>query len=150
MIVEQASIRRESPASSRLRPIASTSIDQVEEWHDVLERLTSWTIVVDFRDAVLRGDYPPGSQLSEVALAESLGVSRGTVREALRTLAESGLVEVFPHRGAFVPALTIQRAKEIYSLRMVLEPFAARLAYETGGWMRGSRGRPSVSARGGG
>ena len=89
-------------------------------------------VVKHIRDAVLRGDYPPGGQLSEVTLAESLGVSRGTVREALRALAESSLVQIIPHRGAFIPKLTVRRAREIYSLRMILEPFAARLAFENG------------------
>ena len=89
-------------------------------------------VVAYIHDAVLRGEYPPGSQLPELTLADRLQVSRGTVREALRALAEIGLVEVFPHRGAFVPELTVQRAREIYGLRMVLEPYAIEQAFEAG------------------
>ena len=84
-------------------------------------------------DAIVRGDYPPGSNLPEVALAKELDTSRGTVREALRTLAAGGLVEIIPHRGVFVSQLTVRATWEITSLRAILEPYAARLALEAAG-----------------
>lgn len=85
------------------------------------------------RDAIVRGDYAPGSRLPEIALAKELSTSRGTVREALRTLAESGLVEVVPHRGVFVSKLLVKATWEITSLRALLEPYAARLSAEACG-----------------
>lgn len=83
------------------------------------------------RQAILRGDYLPGDPLHEVELGKSFDISRGTVREALRQLQQEGLVEVFPHRGAFVTLLSSQKVKEIYTLRALLEPYAVRLAIES-------------------
>jgi len=92
---------------------------------------TLTAVVVDaIRDAILRGDMLPGRPLREVKLSEQLDVSRGTVRDALRQLQDDGLVEVVPHRGAFVRNLTPRTARELYTLRAVLEPYAVRLALE--------------------
>jgi DNA-binding GntR family transcriptional regulator len=88
------------------------------------------------REAVFKGRFQPGEPLTEVSLSESLGVSRGTVRGALRQLQREGLVEIVPHRGAFVRQLTPRVAEEVYSLRSVLEPLAVRLALERGGYRR--------------
>lgn len=83
-------------------------------------------------DAVIRGEFSPGEPLPEVPLAKRLQTSRGTVREALRGLQELGLVEIRAHRGAFVSELTVDRAREIVSLRALLESWAAKLAVESG------------------
>jgi DNA-binding GntR family transcriptional regulator len=56
------------------------------------------------------------------------------VREASRTLAEHGLVEVFPHRGVIVARLTARKAREIFTLRAELESYAVRLAVERGAY----------------
>ena len=85
----------------------------------------------NIQEAILRGDFAPGDALREADLSESMGVSRGTVREALRLLHQEGaLVEVIPHRGAFVIKLSVERAREIYTLRALLEPYAVRIAME--------------------
>jgi DNA-binding GntR family transcriptional regulator len=68
----------------------------------------------------------------EVFLASRFKTSRGTVREALRALSEHGLVEMHSRRGAAVPQLSPQRAREIFSLRAVLESFAVKLALTEG------------------
>ena len=70
--------------------------------------------------------------LPEVRLAEQLSTSRGTVREALRALHDVGLVEIRPHRGAFVTGLTARRATELFDLRAVLEPHAIKSAIQGG------------------
>jgi len=93
------------------------------------ETLTS-AVITHIRDAIVRGDIPPGSPLPEQALSAALATSRGTVREALRALSDTGLVEVFPHRGAFVSELTGHAAWEICSFRALLEPYASRLSVE--------------------
>ena len=80
----------------------------------------------------MRGEFPPGSALREVSLAGRFKASRGTVREALRALSEQGLVEMHSRRGAVVPQLSPQRAREIFSLRAVLESFAVKLALTEG------------------
>lgn len=77
-------------------------------------------------EAVIRGEYPPGTALPEVALAARFGVARGTVREALRQLQGEGFVEVFPHRGAFVASTSTNRVQELLTLRMLTEAYAAR------------------------
>ena len=94
------------------------------------ETLTS-AAIVHLRDAIVRGDFPPGFKLSEQALSARLEISRGTIREALRALTDTGLVQTFPHRGVFVSPLTARTAWEISSFRALLEPYGARLAIET-------------------
>jgi len=83
-------------------------------------------------EAIVRGEFLPGSALREVSLAGRFKASRGTVREALRALSEQGLVETHSRRGAAVPQLSPQRAREIFSLRAVLESFTVKLALTEG------------------
>lgn len=80
------------------------------------------------REAILRGHLKPGQHLDQNEIAEALNVSRSPVRDALRTLAVEGLVEVYPHRGAVVAELSTDELEEIYFIRGVLEGMAARLA----------------------
>lgn len=84
------------------------------------------------RDAVINGELAPGQQLSEANLAQTLGTSRGTVREAMRVLGNLGLVSRSAHRGPVVTLLTPVHANEIYTLRDLLESSAARMAAEGG------------------
>jgi DNA-binding GntR family transcriptional regulator len=76
----------------------------------------------------LRGEFPPASALGEVSLASRFKASRGTAREALRVLSKQGLVEMQSRRGGAVPPRSPERAREIFSLRALLEPFAVKLA----------------------
>jgi DNA-binding GntR family transcriptional regulator len=87
--------------------------------------LTS-AVVKHIQDLILTGEFPPGSALPEIPLSQRLGASRGTIREALRALAELGLVQLHARRGAVVSELSPQRAREIFSLRALLESFAVR------------------------
>ena len=89
-------------------------------------------VVIHIRDAVINGELAPGQQLAEASLAKTLGTSRGTVREAVRVLANLGLVSLSAHRSLSITMLTPQRAREIYTLRALLESFAARMAAEDG------------------
>lgn len=94
-----------------------------------LENLTLWERVHQkLREEILSNRLPPGTVLGEVALAESLGVSRGPVREALGRLAAEGLVTVRPRRGAVVSALSAREFLEAYQVREALEVLAIRLA----------------------
>lgn len=85
-------------------------------------------VYAHLREEILAGRIPPASVLQEVLLAESLGVSRGPVREALGALAAEGLVTITPRRGAVVTALTKRDFMEAYQVREMLEAQAARLA----------------------
>lgn len=85
----------------------------------------------NLRDAILAGRFPPGSRLVEANLARELQVSRGSVREGLAVLAKEGLVVTNPRHGKFVQPLDDSTVDEIYSLRRVLEPFAASRVVES-------------------
>jgi phosphonate utilization transcriptional regulator len=76
---------------------------------------------------ILSGPLQPGDKLNEADLAQRLGVSRGPVREALRTLEEAGLVRQERNRGAFVRDVTVEEALEIYAVRASLEEMTGRL-----------------------
>lgn len=90
---------------------------------------TRQEIIADrLRDAILRGIFRPGQRLDQNEIAQVFKVSRSPIREALRTLAAEGLVEVIPHHGAVVAELSLAEIEEILFLRGVLEGMAARLA----------------------
>ncbi|PZU25614.1 MAG: GntR family transcriptional regulator [Shinella sp.] len=77
------------------------------------------------RDGITSGRYAPGSRLVERELCEELGVSRTSLREALRKLEAEKLVEIVPHKGPVVASISLEEAREIYALRELLEGFAA-------------------------
>ena len=94
-----------------------------------LDHRTLWERVYDhLRDEILADRLEPGTVLNEVALAQSLGVSRGPVREALGRLAAEGLVTIRPRRGAVVRALSKEEFLDAYQVREALEVMAVRLA----------------------
>jgi DNA-binding GntR family transcriptional regulator len=78
------------------------------------------------RAAVLSGQYRPGDHLGEVELASSLGVSRGTVREALRHLQQEGLVTAGARGMLRVNSLTPVEVRELFQVRAALEALAVR------------------------
>lgn len=82
----------------------------------------------EIRQMIISGVLAPGERLFEDRLAEQLGVSRNPVREALRALEATGLVEVIPRRGAYVSRFEAPRARQLLELRQVLEAYAAELA----------------------
>ncbi|MCW3474744.1 GntR family transcriptional regulator [Limobrevibacterium gyesilva] len=78
------------------------------------------------REAILSDHLKPGQRLVERDLCEQTGVSRSSIREALRYLESEGLVESHGPKGMFVSVLTRQQAMEIYEVRAALEGEAAR------------------------
>lgn len=97
-----------------------------------LPRATFASMVTErLRDSIVNGALEPGSQLSEVELAHSYGVSRGPVREAVQRLVQEGLLRSEPHRGVFVPILTDEDVADIYLAREALESAAVRYAIAT-------------------
>jgi DNA-binding GntR family transcriptional regulator len=79
-------------------------------------------IVDRLRQEILSGEHPPGTPLRQEALAAAYGVSRIPLREALRQLEAEGLVEIAPHRGAVVTALSPDEVRDVFELRLMLEP----------------------------
>jgi DNA-binding GntR family transcriptional regulator len=88
---------------------------------DIIERL---------RDAILAGRIVPGQRLVANDLVEQLGVSRGSIREALQRLSAEGLVDITPNRGAMVRRLSREQVRELFQIRINLEGLGARLAAE--------------------
>lgn len=80
------------------------------------------------REQILSNALLPGTELQEVGLAKSLGVSRGPVREALARLGADGLVIIRPRRGAVVADLSKTAFLAAYQVREALEALAVRLA----------------------
>ena len=78
------------------------------------------------QEAIWSGRLAPGAHLVETALAEQFQISRGPLREALRSLASEGLVEFHPGRGAFVVDPTPDQMQDMIILRAVLGGMAAR------------------------
>ena len=83
------------------------------------------------RSEIFSGAAEPRSLLAESAVAQRLGVSRVPVREALFTLEREGLVQFSASGRAFVKELAPQDFEELFTLRLALEPLAARLATST-------------------
>ena len=79
-------------------------------------------------DSVLSGEFEPGRRLDEGMLAERYGVSRTPVREALRQLASTGLIEVKPRRGATVAKATSAQLETLFGAMAEIEATCARLA----------------------
>lgn len=89
-----------------------------------LEELTYERLESD----ILEGVYKKGDSLTELGLSSRLGVSRTPVRSALHRLAEDGLVEIIPNRGAVVIGVTAEDLVSTYKIRMRLEGLASSMA----------------------
>ena len=79
-------------------------------------------------EEILTGELICGTSLGEIALAKRLGVSRTPIRGALHRLAEEGLVEILPNRGATVIGINVDDLIAIYKIRQRLEGLASSLA----------------------
>jgi GntR family transcriptional regulator of vanillate catabolism len=84
------------------------------------------------RDLVISGEIRPGTRLSEISVAQRLGLSRTPLRAALARLEQEGLVEQIPSGGYAVRSFTREEVIDAIELRGVLEGTAARLAAERG------------------
>jgi DNA-binding GntR family transcriptional regulator len=82
------------------------------------------------RDGILRGELPVGSVLAENEIAESLGISRTPVRQALGLLLQEGLAEVGPRRQLLVRGFSPEHGTEVLLIREALEGVAVRRACE--------------------
>lgn len=79
------------------------------------------------REAIICGDIPLGSRLTEIQVAEQVGVSRGTIRTAFHQLVQEGLLVQIPYTGWMVMTLNARDAWELYTLRASLEALASGL-----------------------
>jgi GntR family transcriptional regulator, vanillate catabolism transcriptional regulator len=90
------------------------------------------TVLIQLRDLILSGAFPPGQRLAEQQLAERLGASRTPVRTALVTLEQEGLVEASETGKYLVRQFTAQEVTDAIAVRGHLEGMAARLVAEHG------------------
>ena len=95
-------------------PIARRTLHE-----EVLERV---------RDMIIEGHLEPGQRLNEGAIGARLGVSRTPLREAIRSLASEGLVEILPAKGAVVRRVSVQDLGQILEVLKSLEQLGARTA----------------------
>ena len=89
---------------------------------------TADKLISDIRKEVSSGVLKPGDQLEVTALAERFGVSRTPIREAIRTLVESGVLETRPRKGSFVRVLSAKQLLDLFQVAAELEGMACRLA----------------------
>ena len=84
----------------------------------------------NLKNAIIKGNMPPGGRLIESRLAETLGISRTPVREAIHKLEREGYLRKLPRGGFSVLGLSRDDVEETFGIRRVLESYAARLAAE--------------------
>src|SRR5690348_5869811 len=82
---------------------------------------TAQQVADGLSDAIMRGEMPPGAPIRESVIAASLGISRNTVREAVRMLEAGGLVRHTMHHGAAVVDPSSEDLDELYRARISLE-----------------------------
>jgi len=114
-----------SPLRKRATPALSTDAEQA------VETRRSQTLVAicetEIERMILDADLELGARINELALAARLGISRGPVREACRSLVQAGLLEARANRGFFVRKLTHAEVVDLYDLRAGLMRLAGQL-----------------------
>ena len=86
----------------------------------------SMRIADALREAIVRGEYPPGSRIRQEEIAERFGASRVPVREALKMLEADGIVTLRANAGAWVSRLSLAECEEVYQTRERVEPLLLR------------------------
>jgi DNA-binding GntR family transcriptional regulator len=116
-----------APAIGEIRVIVCNNTEHVEEYGGFLGDIGT-NVYNQLRDEIVTGKVNAGESLREESLARRLGASRTPVREALQRLQAEGFIEIVPRRGARVLGWKVEEIEDIFSLRGVLEPHAARQA----------------------
>lgn len=93
-----------------------------------LSNTLSGELTSSLRDAIITGEIPQGTKLSETKLSKELDVSRGPLREAIRSLEGMNLIQHIPQQGARVVTMSMELILQIYDAREALESKAASLA----------------------
>ena len=101
---------------------------------DVGKSSSSDRVVAAIIKGILSGRYVPGQKLIEADLTNTLGMSRGPVREALKRLDAQGVVELTPHRGAYICAMGREEAGDLLVILEDLTALMVRLAAQAVSW----------------
>jgi DNA-binding GntR family transcriptional regulator len=107
-------------------PLATSPLSWIAKSAAPLRR----QVLDELRQSIIAGRLQPGVRLIERELIAMMGVSRTVIREALRQLESEGLVAIIPNKGPIVRELTLAEARDLYSIRAVLEGLAVRLFVE--------------------
>jgi DNA-binding GntR family transcriptional regulator len=86
------------------------------------------SVFLRLEEEIISGKLKKGDLLTEISLSKRMGVSRTPLRTAIQTLAEEGLVEITPNKGAVVVGVSAEDLIDIYRIRMGLEGIAASMA----------------------
>lgn len=113
-----------APASkSRIELAFDTAAEPITRTQEVVRQI---------RDLILAGTLGPGEQLTEITMAQRIGVSRTPIRDALNTLATEGLLIYLPNRGYIVRHFGVQEVLDAFDTRGTLEGMACRVMAERG------------------
>jgi len=96
--------------------------------HKIRTKTLHQEIVAQIQEMIRKGILVKGQKIDEKHLCESMGVSRTPVREALRLLKSHGLIDLIPHKGAYVSQPCIEEINDMFEVMGVLEGTCARLA----------------------
>lgn len=94
--------------------------DMREAFQKLRQRSLAGEVRDEIERMILHGEIRAGERLNEINLAAQLGVSRGPVREASRSLEQEGLVTTVANQGAYVRKLSLEDALELYDLRAMI------------------------------
>lgn len=85
-------------------------------------------VYLELKHKILTGEIVSQTRLMEIDLSEKMNVSRTPIREAIKRLADDGLVKIEPRRGAYVANISIKDMLDVFEVREDLEGFTAKLA----------------------
>jgi len=104
--------------------------EAVAEYPRITRRTLHEEVLERLRDMIIEGRLEPGQRINEGQLGAQLGVSRTPLREAIKTLASEGLVEILPAKGAIVRKFTAKDLAQILQVLKTLEQLGGRMACE--------------------
>jgi len=116
------------PSTKKSKPALLSSSPSKAPLEQIVRRGLTDEVVANLRKAIVAGAFAPGDHVAETRLAEQLGVSRVPVREAMMTLEREGLLEFDERGAAHVRNFTAADFEEVFTMRLALEPVAARFA----------------------
>src|SRR5271165_4637628 len=104
-------------------------IDALPMFNPIIANTRRAQVAETLRNAILAGEITQGTQLVEMKVAAKFGVSRSSIREAVRELVEQGLLVHRPYAGTFVARLDERSMIELFSVRCALERHAFTLLW---------------------
>ncbi len=120
--------RRARPASPAAVVPDPRQSGSIIDWPLSLAATKEYQVAEFLRERIISGQFGRGQKLKQDEIARSLGISITPVREALKILEAEGYVAGYSHRGVVVAPFDIDRAEELFELRLLLEGRLTRLA----------------------